>query len=93
MIDIANDDLISFAEAIQRLPAAPGGKRFHIATIHRWRSPGVNGVRLEAVRIGGAWYTSWPSVCHFVKVLSNIEACEKVSTNHAADAECEGEGF
>jgi hypothetical protein len=29
--------------------------------LHRWRSPGLRGVRLECVRIGGIWHTTWKS--------------------------------
>lgn len=38
---------------------------------HRWRSPGVRGVRLECLRIGGIWHTSWESFKRFYDRLTN----------------------
>jgi hypothetical protein len=40
------------------LPRKRRDRPVHASTVHRWRHPGVNGVRLEAVRIGGSWCTS-----------------------------------
>ena len=53
MIDVNGEQLLTLAEAARSLPRCP-----HIATIYRWISRGVKGVKLEAVRIGGTQYTS-----------------------------------
>ncbi len=56
---LLDDELISFAELAAR-PSNRGignKRRFHVSTAHRWRSPGINGCRLSAVRMGGRWFT------------------------------------
>lgn len=57
-IDITQK-LVSFAELARALPRRRRNRPVHVSTIHRWRQRGVDGVRLEAIRIGGAWHTSW----------------------------------
>jgi hypothetical protein len=34
------------------------GRRMAVSTLHRWRTRGSAGVVLDAIRIGGSWYTS-----------------------------------
>ena len=46
-IDLSGDILLSLREAAQRL----GGVTR--STIHRWHKSGIQGVRLELVRVGG----------------------------------------
>lgn len=56
-IELTSEKLITFRELIQSLPKRDG-RSVHISTIHRWRSRGSKGVRLEAIRVGGSWLTS-----------------------------------
>lgn len=53
MIDIQTEQLLTLQDAAKSLPRRP-----HVATVYRWISAGVRGVRLEAVRVGGVLYTS-----------------------------------
>ena len=46
----------------------------HPSTIHRWRHPGVRGVRLETVRIGGVHHTSLSCLRRFFATLSEGQA-------------------
>jgi len=46
----------------------------HPSTFHRWRHPGVHGVRLETVRIGGVHHTSLSCLRRFFATLSESQA-------------------
>jgi hypothetical protein len=52
------------------LPRHRNDRPVHPSTCHRWRSPGVRGVRLECVRIGGIWHTSWQAFQRFCDRLT-----------------------
>lgn len=41
-------EFITFTEAAQQIKSRP-----HVSTFYRWRTRGVNGIKLETVRIGG----------------------------------------
>ncbi|MGC8553533.1 MAG: DUF1580 domain-containing protein [Phycisphaerae bacterium] len=62
-------------ELADLLPSsARTGEPMHIATIHRWVSAGIRGVRLEVVRCGGALCTSREAVERFFSALSATDA-------------------
>jgi Protein of unknown function (DUF1580) len=71
-IDLKYERLIRFADvpALSNLPLRRKGARLHLATIHRWRKPGVHGVCLEAVRCGGVWCTSVEALQRFFDRLA-----------------------
>lgn len=62
MIDWRNETLLSLSEAAKRL----GKSR---ASIYRWMSQGVRGVRLEVLR-GGRLFTSEEAIQRFFETLS-----------------------
>lgn len=95
MIHIGTDELLTFAEVAKRLPPSrTTGKHIHLATIHRWRRPGVKNIRLEAVRIGGGmWCTTWTAVQCFIDRLSEIDHEESPQVNETAGEACESAGF
>lgn len=66
---LLTETLVFFAEVADGFPTR-GGRRLHVGTLNRWRHPGVAGVRLEAVRVGGRWLTSWEAVDRFVSASS-----------------------
>jgi len=61
MIDIHQETLISLGTASQLLPHHPSP-----ATLWRWYTRGVNGVRLETAKIGKRRYTSREALQRFV---------------------------
>lgn len=77
------------AETVIGLPAAAkkwrdisrNGKPLHISTFHRWIKTGVQGVRLDATRLGGRWVTSIEALQRFADKLT---ACEPPPTPKAA---------
>jgi hypothetical protein len=82
MIQIASDQLITFAQLAKRIPRRRNERPVHPSTIHRWRSPGLRGVRLECIRIGGAWHTSIEAFQRF---------CERLSEHDRADQQARGQ--
>lgn len=58
MHDLTTESLISLPEVLQLLPPGRRGKRPHLSTVVRWIARGTQGVRLEAIRLGGRWVTS-----------------------------------
>jgi Protein of unknown function (DUF1580) len=71
-IDLRTEQLIRFA-GVPRLPNLPlrrKGSRLHLATVHRWRNPGVRGIRLEAICCGGVWCTSVEALQRFFERLA-----------------------
>ncbi|MCA8994171.1 MAG: DUF1580 domain-containing protein [Planctomycetaceae bacterium] len=69
-IDVNDETLITFTELARSLPHRRGDRPVHVATIHRWRSRGLNGIRLEAVKVGGAWHTSHEAFARFTGRLT-----------------------
>lgn len=62
MSNILDEELLTLTEAAKTLPDRP-----HCSTLLRWRTSGVNGVRLEAVKVGGRWFTSRQALRRFVR--------------------------
>ena len=62
--------LLYFAELFGRLPRGPGGRRVHLSTLCRWRTRGVRGVRLAAVRVGSRWASSLAAVEQFILAVT-----------------------
>ncbi len=50
------------------------GRPTHVSTIYRWAMHGVNGARLETIKIGGTMYTSDAALRRFFNTLTNPEA-------------------
>ena len=65
-----DDTLRLFSELIVLLAARLGGRRIHVSTLHRWRSRGIGGRTLDAVRIGGRWFSSLKSVAQLCAMES-----------------------
>ncbi|HCS54729.1 DUF1580 domain-containing protein [uncultured Rubinisphaera sp.] len=72
-IDPSTETLITFAELAASLPSRRRNCKVHVSTVHRWRNSGLKGIRLEALRIGGAWCTTWEAFARFCAQLTAIE--------------------
>jgi hypothetical protein len=73
VISVASEQLLTLSQLAKRLPRHRNDRPVHPSTCHRWRSPGVRGVRLECVRIGGIWHTSWEAFQRFCECLTALE--------------------
>ncbi len=70
MIDLERETLINLNQAARRVPGRDG-RSVHISAIYRWINPGIAGVRLEAVRLGGRLITSVEALQRFAEGCSN----------------------
>lgn len=99
MISIHDERLIRLADVPKLIPSNRDGKKIHISTVFRWCRPGLRGIRLECVKIGGASFTSHEAVERFVAKLSTpIEAStdnpdEATARSAAAEAKLEEIGI
>lgn len=64
------EEIVSMAGATKVIPKRASGKRVHVATVYRWASVGLKGVRLETIQIGGHCYTSTEALHRFFKALT-----------------------
>lgn len=82
MIQVSNEELIklSFAPAyIEEL----SGNRVHVATLYRWRSKGIAGVRLETIDIGGSPFTSKEALSRFFQQSTAAKQNRKLRAKDA----------
>ncbi len=70
MIDISTEHLLSLNEAAKLRPLGRGNRPCNISTVFRWVKNGVKGVKLEALRLGGALYTSREAIQRFAERLT-----------------------
>jgi len=70
MIDISIENVLSFAEATQKLPRRRKGARPNLATIYRWCQQGVRGIRLESIMVGATRCTSIEALQRFFNALT-----------------------
>jgi hypothetical protein len=66
-IEITEEQLLCFGEAAKLLPP---GSRPSYTTFWRWWRHGVNGVKLETVRVGGKRFTTAEAMQRFVATLT-----------------------
>jgi len=69
-ISLKSDEIVSISQAAKRLPKRSNGKAIHVASVYRWIGEGINGVRLESVRIGGRLFTSVEALQRFTERLT-----------------------
>lgn len=65
MIDYSNEDIFPLSRGTARLRTRPS-----TATLWRWHSKGLRGVRLETVVIGGRRYTSTRVIDRFLVAIN-----------------------
>lgn len=74
MIDILNESIITLAQAAESLPRRRAGRKTSIATLYRWASRGLRGVRLETIKIGATTCTSHAALQRFFNRLTDAGA-------------------
>lgn len=78
---------VSLADVAALLPLSRG-RPVHHNTILKWITSGVRGIRLDAVKIGGRWYTSAESLKKFSVSLTDARKGAQprdVDADRAAD--------
>jgi hypothetical protein len=81
-IDLRREPPVSLRD-VPRLPwlRGRGGKRLHVATVHRWVTRGVHGIRLEYLQRAGTRVTTEAALLRF---FDRLTAAEAAITNPAA---------
>jgi Protein of unknown function (DUF1580) len=59
------DELLSFAEAARLLPGHPNP-----STLWRWRTRGIDGIKLATVRVGGRRFVSRAALNEFISAVT-----------------------
>jgi hypothetical protein len=74
MINTLTERTFPLAQAARRFVSPRGQKCLHPSTAHRWRYPGIAGVRLECLKVGGVWHTSEAALQRFFERLTAAQA-------------------
>lgn len=81
-INVNSEHVVTLSQLAKGLPERRKARPVHPSTIQRWRHPGVKGVRLECVRIGGVWHTSLEAFQRFCDKLTALgPACDAPSAD------------
>ena len=67
MVGMNGEALLTMTDAVKVLPGRP-----NVATLWRWRTRGVRGIRLETVLVGGRRYTSHEALERFSEQITAI---------------------
>lgn len=71
MIDPQSETLLTFSQAARIIPSSRNGKKTASSTLFRWATRGLQGVRLESIKVGGARRTSKEALTRFYRALSS----------------------
>lgn len=71
-INITSERIVTLTGATKYVPRRRRGKPTHVGTIYRWADPGLRGIRLEVLRIGGTLCTSVEALQRFFDRLTAI---------------------
>jgi len=74
-IDPAEETPVNFHDAPAFIPGQP-----HVSTLHRWRSRGVRGRRLETFLSGGRRFTTLEAIERFLRAAPDDQeavACQQ----------------
>ncbi len=68
MISLQSETILPLSQAAKCLPGrSAAGRPPHVATLYRWASRGICGVRLETLRLGGGLVTSAEALQRFAE--------------------------
>jgi hypothetical protein len=70
-IDPLAEELLTFSQAARRLPRLRNDRPINPATIWRWGTVGVRGVKLETIKVGAVNCTSVQALGRFLATLNN----------------------
>lgn len=83
---LPREHLLSFSEAAQCLPTI-NGRRLAPSTLYRWCRRGVNGVRLEYIRVGRNMVTSREALERFFVALAAADDAATIQLPVSFDTE------
>ena len=62
---LADEKLLTISQAAKEIPSRPCSR-----SVWRWADSGINGIRLETIRIGAKRYTSREAISRFISKLN-----------------------
>ena len=74
MINVTTEEVLPLSAAAKLLPRRRRGRPVAMATLYRWASSGLHGVRLEVVRVGGTTCTTRAALQRFCEELTRKTA-------------------
>ena len=94
--DLFVEGAVPFREATKLIPKRRDGRATHVATIFRWASVGIRGIKLESIQLAGTKCTSKPALSRFFQRLTAQETGQPIpgrtdSQRDAAIARAEAE--
>lgn len=85
MIDIANEQLISLAEAAQMLPCGRKDRYPNVKTVYAWTKNGCRGILLATVQLAGRRATSKEAVHRFIQALTAAAGTKPPKSGRRSD--------
>ena len=97
-LDLMAETLITLGDAARLLPRKMNGRRVHIKTVARWCLYGIQGIKLESLKMGRNRYTSKEACQRFAESLTGGGLVARSTVDRSrADEEAErrlkAEGF
>jgi hypothetical protein len=62
------------AKAARGYSSPRGEGSYHPSALHRWRTRGIRGIKLECIKVGGVWHTSVEALQRFFEQVTALEA-------------------
>lgn len=78
-----SEKLYPVREAVERVT----GTRIHPSTVHRWRLNGLQGVRLETMKVAGRRMCTLSAVREFINATNSIDLKKQHSFLSPADVD------
>ena len=89
MIDVVREKVFPLREAPSSLPRCRAGRKTHVATLFRWASKGLRGIRLETIKVGGSTCTSAEALQRFFERLTEPESTTETTPQATAARQLE----
>jgi len=83
MIDFLKENVMPLPKAAHHVPKVRQGRKVHVGTIRRWHDPGIQGVSLEVIRIGGTLCTSEEALHRFFQRLTETNSGNAIERTQA----------
>ncbi len=74
MINVNSEQLLPARKVPAYLQSRGLGRRVHVSAVYRWMKAGIDGIRLESVRIGGQLVTSAEAIQRRVEARDHDRA-------------------
>ena len=88
-INLSHEQVLTLRDATRFLPRYRKGRRVHVATLYRWASAGIRGIRLETLKLGGRIVTSEEALQRFADRCSSADPIRKAHSSRKRRREIE----